>query len=867
MEKITKFDLDAAFKALDEIESPVIEKSEKAKRLVEEVRRVPTVDALVEEYYDINNQADLEDAKEERDEEIAKAKLAKIEKIVDLDAESPEDLEPSYEGKTIIQCPQCMTMFYKDPADVVISEDDPSLCNVGEKCQHCGNDDGYAIIGKVAPVEPEEAEKFEGSEEENELNLDFEDKDVETAKTPADEEVPELASAEETENSEEAKESFTSKVADALLEDFDEEDSEESGVEESVNNSDIQKEAEANSELATENESENKTINEGLSDKELDKKLRDHNNFIEYVRAQIKQDEEALKKAGDNEEIKAAIQRRLDAHKEDLEKALPAAIKVEKAIEELPTPEEIKNESVNNKESLKEYFDDPDYWSDKMGPSYLISYNGKPVCYIEYPYAGELGYGGEEPSDEEILFRAKEVLNNSIDREKLDLADNATELDDSKISYEYEDDVDYVDVPTIKVAYGFKEGLKEDASLGTLESLNKSEVQKDAAKHSKLETENHSKNLTLNESSVEAELNKFMAGLEEACKDCEESGVELNESPVEEKKLDEFEAEVNATTAADESLKEAASQTTELSNYNIWLDEDGTYKNKIEKKNISIEQAYKEIIEYINKLSSEDKAKVGLVWYEIDADEEEGDIIVAVYSPSENIEERTAANYENYESGIKKALGLDESLKEELPSDVTAAANEVINKLDALNDKAEAEIKEESGVEEGLEEATKEEPKFDFELPKATNAEFKKMINSKTFKEFGEEINGPEASFDLLEEVDEKSFNENITKFLTAVYENVDTFETKGCSLKENKLIVEGKINFKSGNTNETVFEFVVAKSPKAFPILEGYNKTFAEGKIFTVDCIGEDGGKRLLVDHISYKYNIGENLIEGLTK
>ena len=209
----------------------------------------------------------------------------------------------------------------------------------------------------------------------------------------------------------------------------------------------------------------------------------------------------------------------------------------------------------------------------------------------------------------------------------------------------------------------------------------------------------------------------------------------------------------------------------------------------------------------------------------------------------------------------------DESLKEELPSDVTAAANEVINKLDALNDKAEAEIKEESGVEEGLEEAAKEEPKFDFELPKATNAEFKKMINSKTFKEFGEEINGPEASFDLLEEVDEKSFNENITKFLTAVYENVDTFETKGCSLKENKLIVEGKINFKSGNTNETVFEFVVAKSPKAFPILEGYNKTFAEGKIFTVDCIGEDGGKRLLVDHISYKYNIGENLIEGLTK
>ena len=46
------------------------------------------------------------------------------------------------------------------------------------------------------------------------------DESVDTAETPAEDKEPELAPAEETEKSEEAKESFTSRVADALLEDI-----------------------------------------------------------------------------------------------------------------------------------------------------------------------------------------------------------------------------------------------------------------------------------------------------------------------------------------------------------------------------------------------------------------------------------------------------------------------------------------------------------------------------------------------------------------------------------------------------------------------------------------------------------------------
>ncbi len=108
-------------------------------------------------------------------------------------------------------------------------------------------------------------------------------------------------------------------------------------------------------------------------------------------------------------------------------------------------------------ENLKEDFDDPDYWSDKIGPTYLISYDGKPVCYIRYPYAGDPAYGGKEPSDKEILASAKEVLG-TLDTE--DIED--PEIDDAKISYVgVDEDEHHLDLETIHVDYKYTECLKE----------------------------------------------------------------------------------------------------------------------------------------------------------------------------------------------------------------------------------------------------------------------------------------------------------------------------------------------------------------------------------------------------------------------
>jgi hypothetical protein len=85
-------------------------------------------------------------------------------------------------------------------------------------------------------------------------------------------------------------------------------------------------------------------------DKELDAKLKAHNEYIEYLRTAIADEEAELEKV-DNEQVKAAIQRRIDAYKEDLEKALPDEVKnstaVEEPVEETPAEEPTETEETD----------------------------------------------------------------------------------------------------------------------------------------------------------------------------------------------------------------------------------------------------------------------------------------------------------------------------------------------------------------------------------------------------------------------------------------------------------------------------------------------------------------------------------------
>jgi hypothetical protein len=311
-ESITKFDLESAFKALDEIEIPEAGKVRANKPALTEIfSRKTKFDALMEEYYDISSTAGLEDAKDARDAEIAQAKLARIEKIVDLEAESADELLTSYVGKLIVQCPQCMTLFYKNQEDVVASEEDPSTVNVNEVCQHCGNESGYSLIGKVGEAEPEATEEPAVEEPtDGDLDLDL----------GAEGEAPAEDAVEDELN------------LDGDLEELNL-DLEEEPVEE---------EEEKKEESFSANDGQPLT-EELADDKDLDDKLAAHNEYIEYLRAAIAQEEEKLEKAT-NEQVKVAIQRNIDAFKIDLENALPEAVKDGSAIEEVneePSAEEV----------------------------------------------------------------------------------------------------------------------------------------------------------------------------------------------------------------------------------------------------------------------------------------------------------------------------------------------------------------------------------------------------------------------------------------------------------------------------------------------------------------------------------------------
>lgn len=292
---LTQFDLSSAFTALSDMDYAAPEGTVKSfqENLVERKGYGKCFEPLFEDLYDLEDTQDLNDAADSREAEVAQAKLSRIEKIIDLDAKSPDELLPSYVGKIIVQCPQCMNLFYKDEADIEKDEEDPTLCNVGEECQHCGNTSGYTLIGKVDAATEED------------LNQGM---DVPAEETPAVEEQP----AEETpkETTEETGDE------DLNLDDMDLDlNLDEEPAQESFNTN-------PDGQVLTENV---EGLNEEV-DKDLDKKLAEHDTYIDYLRKEIETLENSIKNEK-NEEIKAAKQAHLDELNRSLDAALPDAVK------------------------------------------------------------------------------------------------------------------------------------------------------------------------------------------------------------------------------------------------------------------------------------------------------------------------------------------------------------------------------------------------------------------------------------------------------------------------------------------------------------------------------------------------------------
>ena len=750
-ESVKKFDLEAAFKALDEIEIPQT-KGIKANRvdLKERFGHKPATETLVEDYYDVSSNEDLKDAKEERDGEIAKAKLARIEKIVDLNAESPDDLLPSYVGKVIMQCPQCMTLFYKNPEDIEPSEENPDIVNLNEPCQHCGNTSGYTLIGKVGAVSEDEADKYDetsAEENENELDLDFGKGTEEVDAEGTGEGAKEMSDEETKEESSDEASSDEDLDLDLNLDEVPEEEPEEEKKEESLN---LSKET---SEDESEHKSENLTLNEEV-DKDLDEKLKAHNDYIAYLQQMIKQEEEALKKA-ENDEIKAAIQRRLDAFTADLEAALPDAVKAETPAEE----EKVEEPTEETAEEKAEEEAPVDEALTEETKECKIVLSDKPEKEV---------FTGTKEECEKIIEKNKEtktakehglkIVEPAADENKTEEKSEKSALKESVES----------EIDSIIASWGVKESLTEEGDLDRL--LDSDEFKTPVS---------------------EEEIN---AARREVAKES------LGEKCGKQKITEESDSEIAAII-------------------NSWED---TPEVPVEEACEGKECESKEECDDCLKEEKEDEAEAK----ETDS--------------SEDSEEVCFTTEEVKEVATDVAQSLATPVEDE--KEAEKQAEEIADVVDEKVDKA---------IEEKAEDADKDDDEESAEEDESDDEESE------------EEIEEPEFNEDDIDELDEDSLNKHIDEYLKEVYSNVKSYETTDCSLKEGKLIVEGKISFNSGKEKLTMFEFLPAYCEgKLF--FEGYNKDFSKDKAFKLNCSINES-KTLITESFGYKYKINENLVEGL--
>lgn len=99
------------------------------------------------------------------------------EPIIDVAAETADDLQDTYVGKVILECSCCHTRIYKDLAEVFI-DDETGFANPNEECPVCHTNSGYNVVGKIEEFTKAEEHVEEEPEEEIQENDDFSDDEL-----------------------------------------------------------------------------------------------------------------------------------------------------------------------------------------------------------------------------------------------------------------------------------------------------------------------------------------------------------------------------------------------------------------------------------------------------------------------------------------------------------------------------------------------------------------------------------------------------------------------------------------------------------------------------------------------------------------
>ena len=100
--------------------------------------------------------------------------------VIDLEAESEEDLKKSYVGKIICDCNVCHSNIFFNKEDIVIDED--GNVNAEEECPYCMSTDGYTIVGEIKEWSPGVEDEIEDEVSDDELAdepIEIEDEEAE----------------------------------------------------------------------------------------------------------------------------------------------------------------------------------------------------------------------------------------------------------------------------------------------------------------------------------------------------------------------------------------------------------------------------------------------------------------------------------------------------------------------------------------------------------------------------------------------------------------------------------------------------------------------------------------------------------------
>ena len=891
-ESVQKFDLEAAFKALNEVEIPVVKGIRpNRENLQEKFNRKLTTDLLVEDYFDVGDTEELEQASEEREGEIAKAKLARIEKIVDLNAETEEDLLPSYVGKLIMQCPQCMTLFYKNEEDIEKSEENPDVVNINEPCQHCGNSSGYSLIGKVDTVGEEEASEFDVEDfDENELNLDFDEEEsveeeeiedsTEEAATEEEEEL-DLEPIEDEEAEEEVKESLTEaknnkqrltvvkpgyqyKDADGSIYTLygDECEEDDTGITYSWDYVD-----DVDGDIYISESLNEATIYMTKAEMaKLDKEVEEARKEVAKYNIPMKRNS-----AGENEPDFAAVP------ENQREAAKAAHDKYQKALK--ARPDRAKNIIKYTDESLTE-----DVEINKQMELYneFVKYLQKMVEQDEDALEEAKKLGNKEviAAIEKRLENSKAELKAALPTtvkdevtadelptpEEVDMGDAAENKDEEK--------EEKADAKKESLTEGLRTWVCvfDGNEVGTVEAGSEEEA------YEKMEAT--WPELHYGEYDGVAEVFPEDSDLEEASDLlAEDTGVlsttiDPAAQPIPgasrlKRKLSATELIVKKLVAHP-LFKGLSTRTVERVLLPYYIEQMG-------RKNLSFE-AMVEFFEFegfapyvldnfmtMDPLARKELLKADAKFMEIfNAYAKEYDLF-----PTSSVDLEPGENEFDYVFNVVFDIDADGSI---LDTEATRSSLKSFAQMYA------AGKFDKSLVVESLTEDVEDNLDVLF-----NSEEFKKPITEKEVETIKAKYEGLEEevapgieseiamkhivdTWESVEDLDDETFNKLTESYLTEVYSNVKSFEATNCDLKDNKLVIEGTITFNSGKNKPTTFVYEAKKTTDKKVVLEGLNADFATEKAFTLNC-NLNKANCLIVESLGYKYTINDTLVEGLVK